>query len=71
MKTQLKKRLVELQEELRKGEKMMAELNAKQANLKDSMLRIQGAIQVLEEELAKDQPSPVETNKPHRNDNGG
>ena len=33
---------------------MLAELEAKQAHLKESMLRISGAVQVLEEELAEE-----------------
>jgi hypothetical protein len=36
---------------------MLAELETKQTNVRNSMLRISGAIQVLEEELGKpDQP---------------
>lgn len=57
MRTQLNERLAKLKEELSKGESMMADLRAREANLKESMLRIRGAIQVLEEELAKDSPS--------------
>ena len=42
-------RLAELREEQRRGEEMLAELQQRQAALRDTLLRIQGAIQVLEE----------------------
>jgi hypothetical protein len=32
---------------------MIADLDSKQANLRDTLLRISGAIQILEEEIAK------------------
>ena len=53
MREQLEKRLAELKAEFEAGQKMMAELEAKQVNLRDTLLRISGAIQLLEEELAK------------------
>ncbi|MCL6590409.1 MAG: gp58-like family protein [Firmicutes bacterium] len=53
MREQLEKRLQELKAEFESGQKMLAELEAKEANLKSTMLRISGAIQILEEELAK------------------
>ncbi len=53
MKEQLEKRLAELKAEFESGQKVMAELEAKQANLRDTLLRISGAIQILEEEIAK------------------
>jgi predicted nuclease with TOPRIM domain len=54
MKEQLEKRLKELKAEFESGQKMLADLEAKQANLKTTLLRISGAIQVIEEELAKE-----------------
>ena len=42
-------RLAELRGERDRGEEMLAELQARQAALRDTLLRIQGAIQVLEE----------------------
>jgi len=54
MKKQLELRLTELKAEFESGQKMLAELEAKQANLRTMLLRISGAIQVLEEELAKE-----------------
>ena len=53
MKEQIEKRLNDLKSEFESGQKMMAELEAKQANLSNTLLRISGAIQVLEEELNK------------------
>lgn len=51
MKEQLEKRLTELKSEFEAGQKMMAELENKQSNLRDTLLRISGAIQILEEEI--------------------
>ena len=53
MREQLAQRLDELKVEYEAGQKMLAELEAKQANLKETLLRISGAIQVLEEELSQ------------------
>ena len=53
MKDQLEQRLTELKAEFEAGQQMLAELESKQANLEKTLLRIGGAIQVLEEELAK------------------
>jgi len=46
-------RLAELKKEFESGQKMLADLEAKQVNLRSTLLRISGAIQVLEEVLAK------------------
>ncbi len=53
MKAQLEQRLQKLQDEYEKGQQMLADLENQQANLRDTLLRINGAIQVLQEELAK------------------
>jgi len=53
MREQLEQRLAELKSEFESGQKMMADLNDKQASLRDTLLRISGAIQILEEEIAK------------------
>jgi hypothetical protein len=53
MKEQLQKRLEELRAEFEAGQKMLTELEAKRENLRQTLLRISGAIQILEEELAK------------------
>lgn len=67
MKQKLQKRLQSLKSEFESGQKMLADLEAKQANLRETLLRISGAIQVLEEELnnalevADDNNQPPET----------
>ena len=52
MREQAERRVDELKAELGKGQQMLAELEAKQAELRQTLLRISGAIQVLEELLA-------------------
>ena len=51
MKERLTIRLQELRKEFESGQKMLTELETKQANMRSTLLRISGAIQVLEEEL--------------------
>lgn len=51
MRTKLEKRMEQLKDELDAGQKMLAELEERKANLTTTLLRIQGAIQVLEELL--------------------
>jgi predicted nuclease with TOPRIM domain len=53
MKEKLQQRIATLKTEYEAGQKMMAELDAKQATLRDTLLRISGAIQVLEEALGE------------------
>lgn len=52
MKVQLEKRLQSLKSEFNAGQKMLTEKEAEIVNLRNTVLRISGAIQVLEEELA-------------------
>jgi predicted nuclease with TOPRIM domain len=52
MKERLQKRLQSLQAEYEAGQKMLADLEAKQNSVRETVLRISGAIQVIEEELA-------------------
>ena len=60
MKEQLEQRLQSLKIEYEAGQKMLADLDAKQANLRDTLLRISGAIQVLEETLSEtDTPEAI------------
>lgn len=54
MRQRLQKRLQELKSELEAGHKVLANIDERRTNLEHTMLRIQGAIQVLEEELAND-----------------
>lgn len=61
MQEQLKQRLYQLKAEYEAGQKVLAELDAKQSHIRETLLRISGAIQVLEEELTKAAvPAPVE-----------
>lgn len=52
MKEQLTTRLQTLKHEYEAGQKMLADLEMKQSELQKTLLRISGAIQVLEEMLA-------------------
>lgn len=54
MRERLEERLRELRAEFERGQKVLAQLEAEQANLRNSLLRIGGAIQVLEEELGRE-----------------
>jgi hypothetical protein len=47
----LERRLQELHREFKQGEAQLAELDHQRAQLRDTLLRISGAIQVLEEGL--------------------
>lgn len=53
MKQQLEHRLKELKAEFESGQKALAELGNRQNELRNTLMRISGAIQVLEEELSK------------------
>ena len=54
MRAQLEQRLAELRSEYETGQKMLADLEAKKADLQTTLIRISGAIQVLEEVLAQE-----------------
>ena len=54
MKQQLEQRLKELGAECLAGQKVLGELENKQAALRKTLLRINSTIQVLEEELSKE-----------------
>ena len=51
MRDRLEQRLAELRNELAAGQKMSNEFDARRADLQATMLRISGAIQVMEEML--------------------
>jgi chromosome segregation ATPase len=57
MREQLEQRVSELRAEQRKGQEVLTDLEAKEAELRQTLLRISGAIQVLEELLAPTGPS--------------
>ena len=58
MTAQIETRLTELKSEFEAGQAMLTDLNKKRAELESTLLRISGAIQVLEELLAE---KPVES----------
>ena len=68
MREQLEQRLHALKAEWETGQQMLAELETKQAHLRQTLLRISGAVQVLEEMLRKPQPghaNGVPSPEPH------
>ena len=54
MQEQLRGRLEELKKEFEAGQARLRELESEQAYVRETMLRISGAIQVLEEALARE-----------------
>ena len=52
MKERLQARLTALKKEFEQGQKMATDLETQLANVRTTLLRMAGAIQVLEEELA-------------------
>ena len=54
MQEQMQERLKQLKAEYESGQKVLQELEAKRDNVMQTMLRISGAIQVLEEMLQKE-----------------
>ena len=60
MKEQLQERIDQLTEEYRNGEKMLADLDQRRAELQATMLRISGALQVLQEILGPTVADEVE-----------
>ncbi|HYH04423.1 MAG TPA: hypothetical protein VEC37_15130 [Bacillota bacterium] len=63
MRIQLEKRLAELKTEYDAGQKLILEHETQLVNLRNTMLRISGAIQVLEETLAVTEPEGVSADK--------
>ncbi len=65
MKHILQQRIQTLKAEYASGQTILTELEAKQANLRETLLRISGAIQVLEELIQEEQedvePEPTAT----------
>ncbi|HEV3052549.1 MAG TPA: hypothetical protein VGX50_19715 [Longimicrobium sp.] len=64
MQKAIESRLAELRQEQRRGEEMLVELQQRHAALRDTLLRICGAVQVLEELAqaegdAEDSPAPA------------
>ena len=53
MRKTVERRIQELKAESESGQKLLAEYEEKQRNLRETLLRISGAIQILEEVLAE------------------
>jgi predicted nuclease with TOPRIM domain len=62
MRERLEQRLASLKTEFEAGQKMLADLEAKQASVRETLLRISGAIQVLEETLAESESTHIADN---------
>ncbi|MBD2080297.1 hypothetical protein [Leptolyngbya sp. FACHB-17] len=54
MREKVQQRLQQLKNEYETGQRMLADLETKQLNLRETLLRIDGAIQALEEVLETD-----------------
>jgi len=54
MREQMENRLEELRSEFESGQTVMTDLESRQAQIRNSLLRISGAIQVLEELLNRE-----------------
>jgi hypothetical protein len=65
MNDQLEERLKTLEIEFENGKKMLAELEAKEASVRGSLLRISGAIQVLREFVPRQDAVDI-PEEPHR-----
>ena len=57
MQEHLQQRLDELKKEFEIGQNRLQEMDRQQAHVRETLLRISGAIQVLEELLAQNQPA--------------
>lgn len=60
MRAQLEDRLAALQHEAARGQAILAQMEAQRAELRDQLLRINGAAKVIEELLAEPPPAPAE-----------
>lgn len=67
MKEQLTQRLAQLREEFELGQTKLNQLNTETQQLQNTLLRISGAIQVLEEELDKEPLAETSTVAVHQN----
>ena len=64
MREELQNRLEVLRKEFETGQVRLRDLEMQEAHLRETLLRISGAIQVLEELLAPAQPGEGEQNAP-------
>lgn len=60
MKDKLEQRLAALEAEHQAGERLLAELDAKRRSLTETLLRIEGAMQVLREMINEEGVDPAE-----------
>jgi hypothetical protein len=67
MQEHIEQRLKELKTEFEAGQKMLADLEARQLDLRNTLLRISGAVQVLEEVLSAGTASERDGNN-HRSE---
>lgn len=65
MRTQLEARLSTLKSEYESGQKMLSDLEARRAQLTQTLLRIEGAMQVIQEML-QHEAEPRDTTPPLR-----
>ncbi len=59
MKDKLEQRLAALEAEHQAGERLLAELDAKRQSLTETLLRIEGAMQVLREMISEEGVDPA------------
>lgn len=64
MKSQLEERLSTLRGEYESGQKMLAELEARRSQLTQTLLRIEGAMQVIQELLQQEAKPGAEGSPP-------
>ncbi len=69
MKENIENRIAQLKSELESGQRMMLELEQQKARLQEQLLRISGAVQVLEELLAGAQAEADANVQPLRRSN--
>lgn len=67
MRTALEQRLQKLKAEFESGQKMLADVESRQAELQKTLLRISGAIQVIEEVLAEEAHASDDDSTPEGN----
>jgi prefoldin subunit 5 len=61
MRDEIEARLQQLKDEYEAGQRMLAEIEQRKANLEQTLLRISGAIQVLEELLQGEEAASATT----------
>ena len=62
MRDQLSERLEKLKAEFERGRKRLTEVEEEESRLRETLLRISGGIQVLTEELEREETVPAQSN---------